>query len=418
MNISIITNTGKKEDYKSISKTLIDTLLNKISERNDIKLLEIIGPIKNINIGSGIETLVIKKSLLSAFPDLTNSVDTLRVINITTSKIEKIPDLNKFSQLEELTIEDAYIKDIDYSFPNNLRNLNLSYNQISNSFFEVLNFFPNDIVSINISHNFITIPPPESIRHKVNYYCNNIEQKLIFTILIDEIFKGEAYEYDARIDFGEYKYGSATFRNPRIHNIDTDITMFDSTQTVHIGSINDSASKSIKNIVERVKDYPVNNNYLDEILYEFYGNWLFRSAFYFISIKLLKGMVNDISVHSVTHITYGQLLERVWKLISIHPEKNNLIVRLKTEIHESFGFCFTGRINRLINSLSGFIDNIGITISTKEEVQNEILLVIKRYGDEKITKEEALNEVNEIFKYREDLDEPYKRSWIEALEEY
>jgi len=439
MNILIITKNGNRECF---------TDLDMISDRKDIKLLEInYYKHKNIIINSGVETLIIKKSNLTEFPDISKCYNTIRVINIITSKIEQIPNLTKCIALEELTVEDAYINEIKHPFPNELRNLNLSYNQILDSFFNELNVFPNEIVSINISHNFITVVPPNEIRNKVNYECNNIEEKKIFTVLINDVFQegrnniflGNRPDYEPgygiyngvqgvggndeynlndqfREPFQQFNQYNQLLQRPNLNR--PAVTMFSGGQTVHLTSINDSASKSIKNILDMVKDRPVNNKYLDEILYNFYGFYLFRICFYSISIYRLRNMIEDTSVHSVMRVTYGQLLERVWTLICNHPEKKNLIERLKTEIHDSFGYCFTGRINRLINSLSGFIDNIGITISPKEEIQNEVLLIVKRYGEEKITKEQALEEVNNLLKNRNDLDEAFKQSWINALEDY
>jgi len=122
-------------------------------------------------------------------------------------------------------------------------------------------------------------------------------------------------------------------------------------------------------------------------------------------------MISDTSIHSKMNITYNDLLERIWQLIKNHSEKNNLIERLKTEMHDSYIHCFTGRINRLINSLSRFIEGVGITISEKEELQNEIT-IIKKFGEKKI-----LKEMNGAFNCR-NLEENYKNAWIEALEDY
>jgi len=49
--------------------------------------------------------------------------------------------------------------------------------------------------------------------------------------------------------------------------------MFNSTQTLRIPSINDSASKSISKILELTKKYPIQdkNNYTRELFYAFYG---------------------------------------------------------------------------------------------------------------------------------------------------
>lgn len=407
MNIIIITNNGIEETFSNKD-------YNNIFLRNDIKYLEINNYNKNnIEINKSVEILKMINCSLTDFPKLNSNK--LTNIFIKTSKISKIPDLSNLIDLEELTIEDSYIDQINYPFPKNIKNINLTYNQLKDDIFDNLSFYPNDLVEFDIGYNFITKFPPSEIIKKVKYYNNNIETKKIFIQIIEDEVNMWNRQYNNQLDdrvniqFNNY--------NGIINNINNQENMFNTSQTVHISSINDSASKSIIKILELTKNYPIEENFENDLLYNMYGNIIIRYIFYSNKIIRINFMLNDRSIHSNTKITYKKLLERIWQLIKNHEMKNDLIDRLKTEIEDSFGYCFTGRINRLINSLTGFIDDIGITISVKEEVQNEINLVIKKFVEKTVNKEEALKEFEKIFEGRY-LEENYKKSWIEALEDY
>jgi hypothetical protein len=410
--IFIITRTGKKENYDSNSLTFLEN-------RNDIQFLEIKNyKEKKLTLNQNIEVIKIYNSLLEDFNFVNKNI---RIIEIIKTKIEKIPNLSEYENLEELTIKDSYIKKIDYPFPINLRNLNLEYNQIDDTFFNNLDFFPLELININIGHNYITKIPPIIIRNKVNYNNNSIEEKKIFTIFLDDNIISDINKplidiQSIRLNMFE---NTQTVHRQSINIKSIGLNMFENKQTVHIQSINDSVSKSIKKILELTKNIEeyYNNNYIGEILYEFYGVYIFRIFIYSYNIRQIEKMIKDKSIHSKMHITYNNLLVRVWQIIKNHPEKNNLIERLKNEIHDSFTYCFTGRINRLVNTLSGFVEGIKVTISEKEEVQNEIAIIIRNFGEKNISKENALKKINEVFNGR-NLDEKYKKSWIDALEDY
>ncbi len=442
MNIIIVTKNGVEEKFRNVD---YETIYN----RDDIKYLEINNyNKKTIEINKSIEVLKMNLTSLIEFPRINGNK--ISSILIKTAKIERIPDLSHLTNLEELKVEDAYINQINYPFPINIKNINLTYNQLKDDIFDNLSFYPKDLVEFDIGHNFITKHPPKNIRHKVKYSNNNIEEKLIFIQVIDDAMwdrdrdvnmrymdnirnaarnnndnnndinrvldnlgnmAAEIRNDNVRRDLNNYRATVRLDTRPNQPN------MFDTRQTVHITSINDSASRSIKKILELTENYPIVEDFEDDIFYNFYGNFVMRFLFYSSKIWRIKLILNDTSVHSITRVTYKKLLERVWQLIKHHEMKRDLIERLKTEVEESLGYCFTGRINRLVNSLTGIVDGIGITISTKEEVQNEINLVIKKLSENKINKEKALEEFEQIFEGR-DLEENYKNAWIEALQDY
>lgn len=132
--------------------------------------------------------------------------------------------------------------------------------------------------------------------------------------------------------------------------------------------------------------------------------------------------------HSVLGVTYKDLFFQIWLVILNHPEKNNLVERFYTEIRDSFGMCFTGRMNRLVNVLVGYIDGVVVNISLKEEIQISIQRVIKKLNDSKIDFITAKKEIREILYYDYDNSDPndpnnyiseeYKITWLEGLNDY
>ena len=85
--------------------------------------------------------------------------------------------------------------------------------------------------------------------------------------------------------------------------------------------------------------------------------------------------------------------------------------------------CFTGRINRLVNSLIGFIDGITVGISIKEQLQLEIGKIIAKLSKKEITYEVSVKEITALFddhevKEDETITTYYKQAWLDALDDY
>jgi len=77
-------------------------------------------------------------------------------------------------------------------------------------------------------------------------------------------------------------------------------------------------------------------------------------------------------VHSYHSITLDEVLRRVWGVIRVHEYRRDLEQSLKGEIEAGIDKCFTGLFTRIINSLSGFVEGVGITISEKERLNGRL----------------------------------------------
>jgi hypothetical protein len=69
-----------------------------------------------------------------------------------------------------------------------------------------------------------------------------------------------------------------------------------------------------------------------------------------------------------------------------------LITRLNEEMQDSNYKCFTGRISRLVNCLSGYSDKVKIQITETEEIGNIISVIMNKRGIKtiEILKEEVI----------------------------
>lgn len=396
-------NIIKENRYDDITKIMIDSYKpeNKLFY-NDL--------FKNLPIH--IQTLEVNNIDYLFSDELPN---TLKTISIKKTKLDKIPEhFIKLINLEDLKIEDGYISKIE-DLPPNIINLDLSYNQIYNVDYSNL---PQTLLSVKLNYNFLSVHPPIEIRTKIDYRQNNINDKEINLIILNDNtnnFVRNHYVIDNNAI--NNNNNNAINNNNRVLTSNTQHVLNNS-QSVHLSSINKTIDKSIKIILERTKDIPKDNNFMDDLKYFIYGNWFYRNLFYLASIKYLELSIKDKNVHSVHNITYVQLLERIWQIIKVHEKKNELKERFKVEISDSIGYCFTGRLNRLVNILSGYIDELNVSISDDELVQGKILVLIKKLNEGKINKEEVKNEFKSIFEEYNKYDETKKQSWFDALDDY
>ena len=151
-------------------------------------------------------------------------------------------------------------------------------------------------------------------------------------------------------------------------------------------------------------------------------NWYSNSTADSRLIKEIMIWNTENTIHSIHKISFSQLFEKIVRIIVNHEQKENLIERLKIELTDSIGYCFTGRVNRMVNSLVGCIDGIKVSFSYKEQILIESQMIIKRLVDKKITFEKAQEEMKEIFNDDEVRKDPLlvelEAVYIESLADY
>jgi hypothetical protein len=200
-------------------------------------------------------------------------------------------------------------------------------------------------------------------------------------------------------------------------------------QSVHISSINKAICNSITIINELASKHPQVENPLDymikpknvlkrvyDYIFSMYGNEIT-----YTNPSVLEWF-NSTEIHSLHQITFAALFEKVVRIIIHHEHKEGLIERLREELTEAMGLCFTGRMNRLVNSLSGIVEGIKVSFSIEEQIQLESQKIIERLTDKTITLEKAKKEMLEIFNDEDIIKDAalmqLKDAYVNALEDF
>src|SRR3990167_7458423 len=158
--------------------------------------------------------------------------------------------------------------------------------------------------------------------------------------------------------------------------------MYNDAQNVHTSSIQTSVKNSIFNLLNT--NYKVNemNSYIEDLILTTKTKQLITE---YISIK---------ETHSQLDCTFEEVFNAVWNEISTLPInfQNEVKKRLNEEMDDAECKCYTGRIIRLVNCLSGYTNKVLIQISDAEQIGNIISLVKNKYRDS------SINEIKQIVK--------------------
>lgn len=212
-------------------------------------------------------------------------------------------------------------------------------------------------------------------------------------------------------------------------NLGNNKNVLDTTQTVHIPSINNGVNNAIFIIKEKSAKCPVVKNPLDALFaVEKQGFW---SCIQQRLMNWIKGRVrlysqiqswmDDSSIHSLHGLTFANLFQMVMNIAEVHPQKFLLKERIQTELTDAIGHCFTGRINMLVNSLVGFIEEIQIGITVRETIQIKIQDLVQKLMKEKISVSQAKEEMTMIFEnvgVKDGITDDFKQANLLALDDF
>jgi hypothetical protein len=324
---------------------------------------------------------------------------------------EKIDDMSK--TMMELEIRNSRLKEVPL-FTDKIRKIQLVNSEI-------------DIDDAKIAELHLLYP----------------KAKLIITKFEIDIMKRD---YTNPIPTIQQHYGNANWDipDPQFNHLQ-ERNVLNSTQTVHLTSVNVGVIKGIEIIKAESKKYTLVNNAVGKLLeppstkkpaehpQSSYANYMqfikFIGKIFYDAEKSKKiQLENAIRVwyddplkHSIHRLSFKELFDMILTIIENHPQKEDMKERLVMELSDSIGLCFLGRINRMVNSLIGFVDGIFIGLSVKEEVQMKIEIIVNKLIAEKIKKKEAIAEMTELFKdvgEKDNITEDFKRANIDALQDF
>jgi Leucine-rich repeat (LRR) protein len=179
-------------------------------------------------------------------------------------------------------------------------------------------------------------------------------------------------------------------------------TIYTDTQNVHSSSIQQSIRDSINNLMNAfIVDYSL--TYLD---------W---SVLTQKTKEIITEYMDCNDIHSMLNITFKELfIAVVIEMDKLSPDLQiEIQKRLNEEMQDSECKCFTGRISRLVNCLSGYSDKVVIQISENEEINNIISVIMNKR--ELKTIEMLKKEVNLALTERGYADEKIAE-WLEYVE--
>ncbi len=167
-------------------------------------------------------------------------------------------------------------------------------------------------------------------------------------------------------------------------------------QNVHNSSIQDSFSQCV-NILMKSNE-PKNENYMRRVyLYYILDGINITENLRFINHLRYMCLV-ETAIVSRCGVTYGEIFERIWAITSTHPHRREMRKILREDVWGARNVCFTGKVTKLVNSMSGFIEGISIGYSNNEQINNRVIMIMREYEDKpdkiKGKVKEALDELN------------------------
>jgi hypothetical protein len=269
----------------------------------------------------------------------------------------------------------------DMNLPN-LESLRCSYNNLT-SLPENMNF-PN-LESLNCSSNNLTSLPLCIMR--LNYLT---------------LFKYENNEID------NLPIQLLRFIN-RLNNSNTDkLNIYNDGQNVHDSNILLSIKESIERLTIRT-DIDVYNK--DELI-----KYILKDDIINCKEQLIE-YINDESIHSLLLLSFAEVLWFV--IMTINKDFDNETQKeikkiLNQDMGDALCKCFTGRISRVINCLSGFSDLVDIKIKDESQIGNIIVLIKEKLGEDYSVEEHRRLVINEL-QYR-GFDNDVIEEWVSYIE--
>jgi hypothetical protein len=310
----------------------------------------------------------------------------LKVLNLEYNKLTELPkEIGNLTQLIVLHLGYNELNDIPKEIGNmtQLRNLHLYNNELTKIPKQIGNL--TQLIELNINVNILTELPLEIINlmslDHFSYYHNPIEN------ILHPIINRFLNRLNDR------------FVN-RLNNKNRQNTIYNDVQNVHSSSIQQSIKDSIFNLMKNYNDKYQLNYLVNPILTK----------------KTKEGLIeysNCKEVHSIMNITFEELLKAVFIEIETLEQENqkSVLEILNQEMDDSICKCFTGRISRLVNCLSGFSDKVSIKISSNEEISNIIITLKSKINDVDELKKAIKDEMTE-----RGYDEATINEWVSYVE--
>jgi hypothetical protein len=119
---------------------------------------------------------------------------------------------------------------------------------------------------------------------------------------------------------------------------------------------------------------------------------------------------SDEKIYNLKAPTYRHVLDGIWSFVLKQKDdvKKDILSRMSQELEDNVGMCAQGNLSRIINILSGFMDDL--KQEYKESIQDKMAKISKIED-----KETRLKKAREILK-KDKIPENQWEAWLEAME--
>jgi Leucine-rich repeat (LRR) protein len=349
----------------------IDLILSHLHKFENVNILYLNGnqlkEIKNLDKLINLKKLNLSNNEITCINGLENLIN-LEILCLGLNKITEINGLEKLVNLKVLSIYYNQIVEIKgLNKLDNLKFLNLSSNFI-NDIKELCNLV--NLEQLYLGDNNITDLPLN--------LCN------LTNIIIIRYYHNPIDHISLPVD---------RWLNRRI----TNNIIYNDKQNVHNHHIQKTFQNSLNNIL---KDKPLID--LQTVKQEIINNEILTEQ----TKREILNYCDDPTEHLTYLITYSDLLIYVWNRINNNIE---ILKVLNQEISDGLCMCFTGRLTRLLNTLTGFYNDIELQISNNEQITNIIMSLKNNINNVDELKKAVKNEL---------IDRQYDNSIIDEWLEY
>lgn len=196
----------------------------------------------------------------------------------------------------------------------------------------------------------------------------NEELTLFVSIFLENIFDNTKIDYNIRADASDVliRYGNDEFREKAlsiIYELGGGIesrNIFKNAQNVHILSISESVEKIIDKLCQRNENKKWDFDEVKNNIVKKYNNRNIHKTLTRISV--------DTAIYGKNYVTLSTIFIKIWSYIQDSKHTEELEKRLVEEMEDSSGKCSTAFASHLINTLSGFDDEMSIKISYEDQI--------------------------------------------------
>ena len=314
--------------------------------------------------------LYLRNNQLTKLPVEIGQLTQLTRLDLSNNNLTQLPvEIGQLTQLTELYLRNNQLTQLPVEIGQltQLTELYLSYNKLTHLSVEIGQL--TKLTTLNLMYNNLTHLPVEigNLSRLTTLYLQNNKlthlpveigqlTQLISLHLSDNMIENLLNPICQRL----------IQRIKNIKKINKD-TIYTDKQNVHSSSIQLSIRDSINNLMNAyVLDYPL--TYLD---------W---SVLNQKTKEIITEYIDCNDIHTMLNITFKELfIAVVIEMDKLSPDLQiEIQKRLNEEMQESECKCFTGRISRLVNCLSGYSDKVKIQITENEEINNIISVIMSK----------------------------------------